>query len=64
MRGDKMDVKEMDRMIKEAKLWLQQNRPPEKSEKSFWVDGNEVVHECPPGTFFDYQTGRFVKKGR
>lgn len=57
-----MDIQEIDKMVKEAKLWIQQNRPP--YEDRFWVGQNEVVHKCPPGTFYDYKTGKFcpIKK--
>jgi hypothetical protein len=53
-----MDISEIDKTIKKAKLWIQQNRPP--YEDHFWVDGKEVVHKCPPGTCYNYETGRFV----
>lgn len=55
-----MNIQQMTKVIQQAKLWLQQNLPPKESKHQYWVDGNEVVHKCPPGSFFDYQTGRFV----
>lgn len=52
-----MKIEEIDRVIKQAKLFLNQNSPPQ--ETKHWVDAEGVVHQCPPGTFFDYKTNSF-----
>lgn len=46
-----MDIQQMDRVIKQAKLWIQQNRPPQEEE--FWVDHNGEIRKIPFGMFFD-----------
>ena len=46
-----MDIQGIDRAIKEAKLWIQQNTPPK--EKEYWVDANGILREVPAGMYFD-----------
>lgn len=56
-----MDIQEIDRVIKQAKLFLNQNTPPK--EKEFWVDGDGNLKEVPENMWFDAKadTLRFKK---
>ena len=57
--GDKMDIKEMDSMIKEAKRWLQANLPPNEKEE-VWIAPDGTIQKCPKGTVFDSKTVSFI----
>lgn len=56
-----MDIRQIDRVIKQTKLWLQQNRPPQEEE--YWVDHNGDLLKVPKGMVFDAKadTLRFKK---
>ena len=60
-----METQKIDQVIKDAKLWLEQNRPPvEVTDKYFHIDENGAVslRPVPPGMMFDYRLGIFKKK--
>lgn len=48
-----MDSKEIDRFIKETKLWLQQHTPPKERENQYWVTPDGILEKVPDGMWWD-----------